>query len=261
LIFRECAERGAHRRAVRFRAFFLLLGACSSGGSGAPPSPGDTGPSDGGAVDAPAIPSDTGPPLDAARDGPPPPPADAAPDGSGPDADPHPPAGATKCGGASFDAKAAADACNAPYKYGGELAYPRACDSLDLAGGSYEVWCAADTVYFWVRFDGVKMKTPYECQVELDGSVYPLFPPFYAQGAEAEVTSGARGETGTWNVRNAFSLLDSQRPGTIVLDATLTGLGGPSGTANAWLVTVQSGCPGSPDGPQTIRSGAALKWP
>jgi hypothetical protein len=242
----------------------LLLGACSSSESGAPPSSGQS-PSDGGAVDA-----STGTEAASSSDGAiadttsseAAPPADAAQDAPAADTSPHPPPGATKCGGASFDANAARDACNAPFKLGGEINYSRACDALDISGGAYEVWCnPAGGVYFWVRYDGLKPKSPYECNVTLDGSVYPLYPPMYVQGAELEASSGARAEGGNATVRPAFSLLDPQRASTVVLDATASDLDGASGTASMWLVFVQSDCPGNPDKLPTIQSGAALTWP
>lgn len=152
------------------------------------------------------------------------------------------------------------DACASTSQLGGTIGYPRDCSALDTRGGAFEVWCSpGGGVYLWARLDGVKIKVPYTCNLTFDGAVYPVWPPMSVETSQFEARGGAFAQTGDAHPRS--HVLDSKKENVVVLDATASALRETAGKATIWLVTEQSGCPGSPQLPRTVRSGIPFVWP
>jgi hypothetical protein len=211
-------------------------------GEGSPPQDSGTGVKDAAGSDTGSLPDGGG-----------------ATDGNTTSLAPRPPSGATKCGSGTFSANDSTTACQSQPTFGGQLAYPHDCGSVDVAGGQFEVWCSSTETYLWARFDGVGVKSPYECNVTVDGSVYPYYPELSIGSGEVEIHAGASGiGTGATPYGNGLYLTYGT-PGTFAIDVTTPGAFS-SGTATIWVVTQQNNCPGSQDLPKTITAGVPLTW-
>jgi hypothetical protein len=175
---------------------------------------------------------------------------------------PQPPAGAVQCGGASFTASDSQSACAATWPHGGMITFPHDCGTLSMSGGTYEVWCAPTTIYFWIRFDGVTANTLAQCPITLDGSVYNFDQPLWTDPTNSFIgVNTPRGSEAFRGSPVGITQVDHVPRSFVIKGQTLATVA-DSGTANLWVALGESACSGS--GAQPVvryMAGVAMAWP